>query len=57
MRARLLKPDGTYARVAPANGREQHESQQYALAVRTEPERRPSAPRVVAPPPAPQPVP
>jgi polyphosphate kinase len=52
MRARLLQSDGTYARVAPTNGQELHESQQYAISARTEQDRRPAAPRTAAPPPA-----
>ena len=50
MRARVLQSDGTYARVVPTNGQELHESQQYALGVRAEPERRKTAPRAAAPP-------
>ena len=49
VRARVLQPDGTYARVTPADGLEPLESQQHALRVRAEQERPPAAVRVAAP--------
>ncbi len=52
MRARVLQPDGTYARIVPTSGQDPHESQQYAISVRSEQDRRPAAPRPIAPSPA-----
>ncbi|MBP1679317.1 MAG: ppk1 [Bacteroidetes bacterium] len=55
MRARMLQPDGTYARVVPADGQELHESQQHALRVRAEGDKPPLAVRAAPPPASPAP--